>query len=802
MAMSSILILVLLGAFVLLIILLARLSVLSSTVRQILFRLQILEERLQGFDSPTRADVHQATSAPAPPVIRAGLAREEAPAISLAADQQSAEQVGRKRASEHPLDGSLPHQDRTIPPEIPPAKSRSREEWEELIGGKLLNRIGALALIIGVGLFLKYAFDNNWLSETVRVLMGAAIGAGLLVAAAKFHSRGFDIFAQGLVGAGISILYLTVFASFNFYALVSQPVAFLLMACVTVTAFTQAFRYESLAVSLLGWAGGFLTPFLLSTGQANEIGLFTYVALLNAGLLVISLAIPGWFILRPLSFLGTVVTYLLWYTQDYSTSDLTSTTYILVLLWGLFFAADVVAELRQLAGRQVPERILAFANAVLFQLALFAVLDPGHHSWMGLLTLSIGFMYALMAVFLRQSTDITVGTWSHYVVIAAYVAAIAAIIQFDHEWIVGAWSIEAVALFWIALRFKPVYVGRCAAFLMFTAACVLFMQSLLHPSLLPDRYHILFNERTGGFLAFACSLALGSFLLRNNTEQWALGTREVFDYAWPLTLFVLLFLETHDLFGLLMNKSVQVESLTFLSWLCTAGVWTSYGFVITSLGGRRKSIPLARIGLGSILAGLCVAGIRGFSFVPGTEFFLVFNLRMAILLLCIAEGLAIVVWLRRTNPLVELRSMADSTGIVAMLLILVLITGESRDYFESQIEQQTQSQTYDGSVVQSLQNMEQLVLSGGWLLYSIGVMVIGLWRRLRGLRLLAIAVFGCTILKIFLYDLSFLETLYRIFSFIGLGVILLAASYLYQRNKDIILGNSTLDLGSKEKQGA
>jgi uncharacterized membrane protein len=78
------------------------------------------------------------------------------------------------------------------------------------------------------------------------------------------------------------------------------------------------------------------------------------------------------------------------------------------------------------------------------------------------------------------------------------------------------------------------------------------------------------------------------------------------------------------------------------------------------------------------------------------------------------------------------------------------------------------------------------VLSSVWLLYSVSLMVAGLWRRAQGLRIMAIVLFGITILKIFIYDLSFLETLYRIFSFVGLGVILLGVSYLYQRYKAII----------------
>jgi uncharacterized membrane protein len=117
---------------------------------------------------------------------------------------------------------------------------------------------------------------------------------------------------------------------------------------------------------------------------------------------------------------------------------------------------------------------------------------------------------------------------------------------------------------------------------------------------------------------------------------------------------------------------------------------------------------------------------------------------------------------------------------------LMLCTGEVNDYFRKLLEEARISGTSD---ITRLTNIVQLALSSTWLLYSIVIMFIGILRRYRPLRLLSILVFGLTILKIFFHDLSFLETLYRIFSFIGLGIILLAASYLYQRNKDVILGS-------------
>src|SRR5262245_16947827 len=156
--------------------------------------------------------------------------------------------------------------------------SRTRAEWESLIGGRLLNWIGALAIIIGIGFFLGYGYQNDWISPALLVGIGAVTGFALLAGGDLSFRKGYRIFSQGLLGAGISILYLSVYASFNYFHLESQGTAFSMMCTVTVLTFVQAFRFDSLSVSVLGWAGGFLTPVLVSTGQSNEVALFTYIS--------------------------------------------------------------------------------------------------------------------------------------------------------------------------------------------------------------------------------------------------------------------------------------------------------------------------------------------------------------------------------------------------------------------------------------------------------------------------------------------------------------------------------------------
>jgi len=75
----------------------------------------------------------------------------------------------------------------------------------------------------------------------------------------------------------------------------------------------------------------------------------------------------------------------------------------------------------------------------------------------------------------------------------------------------------------------------------------------------------------------------------------------------------------------------------------------------------------------------------------------------------------------------------------------------------------------------------QLLLSALWSFVGVALVVVGLRRDVRSLRLGALGLLGVTIGKVFLYDLSTLTSIYRVVSFVGLGLLLLGAAYAWQR---------------------
>ncbi len=667
--------------------------------------------------------------------------------------------------------------------------SRSKEEWESLIGGKFLNRIGALALIIGMGFFLKYAVDKNWINEYFRVGLGLLVGIGLLFAAAKTHAKGLQIFAQGLVGAGISILYLSVYASFNFYHLVPQLAAFALMTGVTALAFVNAFKYDSRAVALLAWMGGFLTPFLLSTGESNELGLFTYIALLDAGILLISLRKTSWIVLEPLALGATWLVYALWFSTDYTPRVFPLTLYFIIVFWLLFHALATGRALSAGASHSVLRGIATAANALFATIALYRILEPDLHQWTGCAEFMMAAFYAVSALLTvrKRGHDL----WVSFAGVTAGILLIdATAIQYSGTTTVSLWAVEALALAWLGARWQRTYLSWLA-FILFAGAGLKLIVTAGAIVPLPDEGAAFFlNRRALAYATLIASAWLAGRYFTHLKGEASKTVPAVLSYGAAAMLVLMVSVEISAYFsGLIRNHAGNPDVLDFERWMALGAAWSATGAALIWAGTGRASQPLYISGLLALLMGICASALRGIAFDPITEFTLFTNWRCASLLFTAACGFLIVRRLDGAGASLPWQVDVVSTlRMVLVILLLVLVTGETRDLFEREIALTGRSGGYLAAEdLGRLENLKQLFLSGVWLLFSIILMGVGIWRRSRSLRIGSIVLFGITILKIFIYDLSFLDTLYRIFSFIGLGVILLAVSYAYQRFKGIIL---------------
>ena len=189
---------------------------------------------------------------------------------------------------------------------------------EQFVGAKLFAWLGGLALFFAAALGLKYSFDHDLLPTWLRATAGFALGSGLLVGGGLLNRRTYPQTATTLWGTGVVILYAVTYACRSIYGfpVFTSTMTFGLMVVVTTIAFSLAVRFDTQVVALLGMLGGFLTPILVSSGNDQAVVLFTYIAILDIGLIAVAVR-RGWSHLSLLGAVGTVLFQFGWHVSDF-----------------------------------------------------------------------------------------------------------------------------------------------------------------------------------------------------------------------------------------------------------------------------------------------------------------------------------------------------------------------------------------------------------------------------------------------------------------------------------------------------
>ncbi len=220
-------------------------------------------------------------------------------------------------------------------PRPAPAPSISLEQF---MGAKLFAWVGGLALFLGVIFFVKLSIEQGWISPELRTAIGFVVGTGLVVGGVVMNQRKRYVTLGGtLTATGVVVLYGMTFAAHSLWKIPPfhhALVAFGLMTLITAAAFLLAVRMEAQVVAVLGMLGGFLTPILCSTGHDNPFGLFSYIALLDIGVLAVAKN-KRWLHLTALAAAGTILMQAGWMVKFFRSSQyaLGSATWVPVIVF-------------------------------------------------------------------------------------------------------------------------------------------------------------------------------------------------------------------------------------------------------------------------------------------------------------------------------------------------------------------------------------------------------------------------------------------------------------------------------------
>jgi hypothetical protein len=738
------------GLFVLLVVLpiasAVRTMRLADQIRQLQGRLDELEDQLH---KVKRAAAVPALASPVPvptppaarpaPLVAAPVPPEGAPEPSPVAVAPVLAAVTPEPA----LTAAVPEPE----PEyaaVPVSVSEAPESLESRIGGHWLLYVGTAALVFGIGFFVKYAFDNNWITETGRVLIGAVIGLVMVLGGHRIARRGYPLYGQILAGGGFAALYLSVFAAFNYYSLIGRPGAFGLMAAITAGAALAADVHRSRGLALFAVAGGFLTPFLVGGGQNAQVTLLTYDAILAAGTMFMA-ARHGWPFLNLVSFAFVMFTFASWADRYWTPAQWVPTQIFLTLFGGLYTAIAVRTRRLWSAAASAIGALL-FTAPVIFHVASVANLQP---HWMPLLVYLT--LFALAGVAASMKLD---AAWLRLAVFAATAPVLWRWLGTHHGpgWLLAP-AVVVVAVYVMMLVALGERLSRQPTRWL-RGDLALFHASGL--ALFGGLYAIFDPVATAWMPALALGLALWhgavAWTARPASEEAGLNSLAL---AFAMLGFAI--------------------GLKFDQWWAIVG-WAveSAAIIWVGLKTRREWM---RLGGALLLAATFVRLFMLGYLVAPAGFRPIFNPRVGATLVIVAVCCVLALLHERFGGHLGdgARPETATLFIVANLLTLVLLTTEINFYWRER---------YATDAAASLARSASL--SVAWAVYGTALIVVGIIRRYAPIRYLAIALLALTAAKVFLFDLSALGGIYRIIGFVGLGVFLLLGAWLYQRYRDVI----------------
>ncbi len=474
------------------------------------------------------------------------------------------------------------------------ASARDNTNFEEKIGQYWLNRVGIVAILIGVSYFLKYAFENNWIGPAGRIAIGLLAGMGLVLWSERFRERGYAAFSYSLKAVGIGTLYLSLWGAYQVYHLIPSSAAFVAMIIVTGAAIALAWSQDAEILASFALIGGFATPALLSTGENHEIVLFCYVALLDIAILVLAVLKP-WRRLLWGSLVGTVILYIGWYSEYYSIDQRGLTVFFATLFSALFAIIPLVVRYentRQLNRIPLTFTVLPLINATLFFLALFFMYEfkTATLTWYAL---------ALAAVYLgignayKRRSDVpeTKTVQLLHVAIAVAFLTIAIPAKLNAHWITIGWLVESAALLWVSVKTKTDFLRYLAA-----AALVLGIARLLFfDQLRVDT--LLLNARFFTYLVAIAVLAAIAYYGRRFASEREMVFVDVAVVCVNLLALIALTLEAGDYFNrqlpLRRYDAAFYHDIALARGFTYSAIWLIYGAVLMFIGFWKRS-PFTR----------------------------------------------------------------------------------------------------------------------------------------------------------------------------------------------------------------
>lgn len=690
-----------------------------------------------------------------------------------------------------------------------------KSNLEKIIGENLVSLIGIAILILGVGIGAKYAIDRDLISPWARIVLGYLVGFGLLGFAVRLKNK-YRNFSAVLLSGSLAIMYFITFAAYSYYDLFGQIPAYAVMFFLTDAAVIAALRYNRQVIAHIGLVGAYAIPFLLG-GDSGNIGfLFGYIAVINAGILSLSVH-KYWKPLFYSSFFFTWATFAVWFLSGYKQNEhFTFALFIAIIFFLIFYATFLAYKLIN-KERFSPENVaLLLSNSFVFYGFGYAILKAGENGsqFLGLFTVAnaalhfaAAFLIKKLAFVDRSVTHLLAGLGLIFVTIAIPV-------QLNGNWVTVFWAAEAVLLFWLGrkqgIQFYEIlsYPPMILTLLSLLSEWVLLYdrrQRLDFSAAITPFFNVYFLTAIFVAAAFALIYLVNAKEKFKSADDKALlkPASVFFSIFFPAIIYNAIRNEIGNYWYLqivktalpfepgvvsasgrdfqidndlnLFNVVTQIDyTLLFVAALAFVNAWKLKKYQFAPVNFALAAIALfvfLTIGLYEIgeLRESYLLQTSADSFARG-----VFHIFIRYVSYFFVAGLFAAVYDLMRRQFVTEKLLPNKSGFVLDLA------------FYGSLWWLASSELINLLELFGVGQADRLGLSILWGFYALVLIVLGIWRNKKHLRLGAFVLSGLTLVKLFFYDIAFLDTISKTVVFVSLGVFLLLISFLYNKYKHLI----------------
>lgn len=692
-----------------------------------------------------------------------------------------------------------------------PNNPNDKNSFEKFVGGKLLTFIGIGILLIGVFIGVKYSIEHNLINELTRIVLSYTLGIGLL-GFAIYLKKNYKTFSAILLSGAMAIFYFVTYVAWSFYDLIPQGAAFGMMVVFTIFTVYSAIRYNIQAIAHIGMVGAYGVPFLLSNDSGRIAVFFSYISLINIGILVISFR-KNWRILYYVTYSLTWIIFATWFWRRYDPEQhLGIAIGFSSVFFAIFYAVSLTYKLYRKEKFDAGDVTLILINSAFYYgLGYYALhTHPNGDQYTGLFTVMNAALHSIAAFAIWKTKTGDKNLFWFTTGLVLLFLTIAFPVQMDGNWVTMAWAAEAAILFSIG-RIRRILMYEIFSYPMIAVAFF----SMMHDWAM-RHYHMNVMSEAGITPIFMNKWFLTSFMviasyaviaLVNRSKRFALpegitpGNQSTIHVVSWLLFFVLSYFTfgfeinlywnqlyeasamqvTDNTYGVGYQYTQYNEDLRLFKRVWLINFSLLYFSVISLLNWRVMKDAI----IGNISFVLNVLGIFIFIFyglyeiselrecylIPSSDnpyphdsgHLMIRYFSIPIVLF------AIVVEFLQANSTYMAKWLRVAFDFVMHYCVIHILSSELLHWMD---------------VTGNDNKSYKLGLSLLWGTYALYMVVMGIWRRKKYLRISAFLLLGIIVGKLFFYDLVNLPTLSKTIVFVVIGIVILVISFLYNKYKN------------------